>query len=115
MNTPERQRVAEAAKASWRSQPALVPLAAIVLALAIGAVVILLVGNNPLEAYAALLRGMFGSPTRIAASLADHVPDPGERERLEPALLALLGVAEPPAGGAPELFWAWRTFSPYCS
>jgi class 3 adenylate cyclase/tetratricopeptide (TPR) repeat protein len=48
--------------------------------------------------------------TRIAASLLEHVPDPGERDRLEPALLALLGVAEAPAGGAPELFWAWRTY-----
>jgi len=74
VNGPQTQRVAEAAKASWRSQPALVPLAAIVLALAVGAVVILLVGNNPLEAYAALLRGMFGSPTRIAASLARSTP-----------------------------------------
>ena len=51
-------------------------------------------------------------PTRagIAATLAEHVPDEAERRWIEPALLALLGVGEPPAGGAEELFAAWRTF-----
>ena len=39
-----------------------------------------------------------------------NVPDEAERRRIEPALLALLGVGEAPAGGAPELFSAWRTF-----
>ena len=29
---------------------------------------------------------------------------------IEPALLALLGLGEAPAGGASELFSAWRTF-----
>ena len=33
-----------------------------------------------------------------------------DRERVERALLALLGVAEAPSGGAEELFGAWRTF-----
>jgi len=74
MKVPDPKRVGRAASASWRSQPALVPVAAIVLALAVGAVVILLVGDNPLEAYAALLRGMFGSPDRIAASFARSTP-----------------------------------------
>ena len=32
------------------------------------------VGGNPLEAYAALLRGMFGNPDRIAASLGRSTP-----------------------------------------
>jgi class 3 adenylate cyclase/tetratricopeptide (TPR) repeat protein len=47
---------------------------------------------------------------RIAEVLSTHVPDEAERRRIEPALLALLGVGEAPAGGAPELFSAWRTF-----
>jgi class 3 adenylate cyclase/tetratricopeptide (TPR) repeat protein len=47
---------------------------------------------------------------RIGEMLAEHVPDEAERRRIEPALLALLGVGDPPPGGAPELFLAWRTF-----
>jgi class 3 adenylate cyclase/tetratricopeptide (TPR) repeat protein len=47
---------------------------------------------------------------RIAATLAEFVDDEGERRRLEPALLSLLGVGEAPAGGRAELFNAWRTF-----
>ena len=47
---------------------------------------------------------------RIAEMLAEYVPDETERRRIEPALLALLGVGEAPAGGAAELFSAWRTF-----
>jgi general nucleoside transport system permease protein len=55
-------------------QPVLVPVCAILLALAAGSIVILLVGENPLEAYWALLRGMFGSWDRIAASLGRSTP-----------------------------------------
>ena len=40
----------------------------------VAAVVILLVGGNPLEAYWALLDGMFGTPDRIAASLGRSTP-----------------------------------------
>ena len=47
---------------------------------------------------------------RISEMVAEHVPDETERRRIEPALLALLGVGEAPAGGASELFSAWRTF-----
>ena len=47
---------------------------------------------------------------RIADMVAEHVPDEGERRRIEPSLLALLGVGEAPPGGQPELFGAWRTF-----
>ena len=45
---------------------------------------------------------------KVAAALAEHVPDPEERGWIEPALLALLGVTS----GAPseQLFGAWRTF-----
>ena len=48
--------------------------------------------------------------SRIADMVAEYVPDETERRRIEPALLALLGVGEAPAGGQPELFSAWRTF-----
>ena len=47
---------------------------------------------------------------RIAETVATHVPDEEERRWIEPALLALLGVGEPPPGGRDELFRAWRTF-----
>ncbi|MEO5987011.1 MAG: adenylate/guanylate cyclase domain-containing protein, partial [Candidatus Limnocylindria bacterium] len=47
---------------------------------------------------------------RIAATLEEHVPDLNERERIGPALLALLGVEEAPAGGRDVLFPAWRLF-----
>ncbi|HEX7173068.1 MAG TPA: adenylate/guanylate cyclase domain-containing protein, partial [Candidatus Limnocylindria bacterium] len=47
---------------------------------------------------------------RIAETLAEYVPDAGERERIGPALLTLLGVEEAPAGGRDALFPAWRLF-----
>jgi class 3 adenylate cyclase/tetratricopeptide (TPR) repeat protein len=61
---------------------------------------------------AGLLEGDDQATTRarITAAVEQHIPDEAERRRIEPALLALLGVGEAPAGGAPELFWAWRTF-----
>jgi general nucleoside transport system permease protein len=74
MNVPERARVKEVATSSWRTQPALVPILAVLLALVVGGVVILLVGSNPIEAYWALLRGMFGNPDKLAASVARSTP-----------------------------------------
>ena len=47
---------------------------------------------------------------RIAATLDEYVEDAGERERIGPALLSLLGVEEAPAGGRDTLFPAWRLF-----
>ena len=47
---------------------------------------------------------------RSAATVTEYVPDETERRWIEPALLALLGVGEAPAGGRDELFRAWRTF-----
>ena len=55
-------------------QPVLVPIYAIIVALVVAGVVILAIGKNPLDAYWALLRGMFGSPDRIAASLGRSTP-----------------------------------------
>ncbi len=48
--------------------------------------------------------------TRIAESVARWVPDEPERRWVEVALLALLGVEDPPAGGQDRLFSAWRVF-----
>jgi class 3 adenylate cyclase/tetratricopeptide (TPR) repeat protein len=47
---------------------------------------------------------------RLGETLLEFVPDPAEQERLEPALLALLGVGDASAGRREELFAAWRTF-----
>ena len=47
---------------------------------------------------------------KVAEMVSTHVPDEAERLLIEPALLALLGVGEAPAGGRDELFRAWRTF-----
>ena len=58
----------------WDLQPVLVPLYALILAFLVGGVLIALIGVNPFEAYWALLRGMFGSPERIAGSIARSVP-----------------------------------------
>lgn len=55
-------------------QPLVVPFFAIVLAVLVGGVLIAIIGVNPFEAYWALLRGMFGSPDRIAGSIARSVP-----------------------------------------
>jgi class 3 adenylate cyclase len=46
---------------------------------------------------------------KIHATVEQYV-EAADRERVERALLALLGVAEAPPGGAEELFGAWRTF-----
>ncbi len=58
----------------WDLQPVLVPLYALILAFAVGGVLIALIGVNPFEAYWALLRGMFGTPERVAGSIARSVP-----------------------------------------
>ncbi len=55
-------------------QPLLVPIYAILLSFIVGGLLITLVGVNPFEAYWALVRGMFGSGDRIAASIARSVP-----------------------------------------
>jgi simple sugar transport system permease protein len=66
--------VAAEVRRTWNVQSALVPIFALLLALAVAGVVILLVGGNPLEAYVALLDGMFGTADRINASLGRSTP-----------------------------------------
>jgi class 3 adenylate cyclase/tetratricopeptide (TPR) repeat protein len=46
----------------------------------------------------------------LRTTLEEFVTDLDERERLEPALLHLLGIGEAPAGERGPLFVAWRTF-----
>src|SRR5690606_10429822 len=58
----------------WDIQPVLVPLLAILLSFIVGGVLIAIVGVNPFEAYWALIRGMFGSGSRLADSTAKSVP-----------------------------------------
>ena len=51
-------------------QPLVIPFLAILLAVLVGGVLILITGGNPIEAYVALLQGMFGTPGRVAASIS---------------------------------------------
>ncbi len=55
-------------------QPILVPFYALVLSVIAGGLLMLAAGVNPIDAYWALLRGMFGSGDRIAGSVARSVP-----------------------------------------
>jgi simple sugar transport system permease protein len=57
-----------------RLQPVYVPLLAVLVAIVLAAGLILAVGKNPLSADWALLRGMYGSWDRVAASLARSTP-----------------------------------------
>jgi class 3 adenylate cyclase/tetratricopeptide (TPR) repeat protein len=45
---------------------------------------------------------------KVAAIVAEHVPDEAERRWIEPALLSLLGIQT--GTSAEQLFGAWRTF-----
>jgi simple sugar transport system permease protein len=69
-----RRSVATALRETYRLQSVLVPIYAVLLALLLAGVVIVAVGANPLEAYWALLRGMFGTADRINASLGRSTP-----------------------------------------
>ena len=50
------------------------PLIAILFSFAIGAIIMLATGNNPIEAYGALLRGAFGSPLAVGRTLLNATP-----------------------------------------
>lgn len=68
------ERAAAGGRAWVQLGPIKVIAAAFLCAVAIGGLIMLLTGANPLEAYWALLRGAVGSPERIAASLARSTP-----------------------------------------
>ena len=64
-------------KDSWliRSlRQASVPVAAVLLALLIGAILLLISGANPIQAYAALFQGAFGSMTALGRTLEKATP-----------------------------------------
>ena len=52
----------------------LFPIIAIAIAFVIGAIIVLLTGNNPLATYAALLRGAVGSPSAFGRTLLNATP-----------------------------------------
>lgn len=56
----------------WRSIS--VPLVAVLLGLTIGAILLLVSGSNPIEAYQALMKGAFGSPVAIQRTLEKATP-----------------------------------------
>ena len=75
MNDQKRQGgIAARITEAWSLQPLLIPFYAILLSFIVGGILITLIGVNPFTAYWALLRGMVGSPDRIAASIARSVP-----------------------------------------
>jgi simple sugar transport system permease protein len=51
-----------------------VPLVAVLLALLIGAILLIISGSNPIQAYAALFQGAFGSPVAIQRTLEKATP-----------------------------------------
>ncbi|MBU0493287.1 MAG: ABC transporter permease [Chloroflexi bacterium] len=66
---------------TWLSKPgfsqvidALLPVLATLAALGVGAIMLLILGANPIEAYGALLEGAFGSPNAIAETAVKAVP-----------------------------------------
>lgn len=63
----------------------LVPLAAIAAALLVGALVMALIGLNPWDGFAAIVKGAFGTPTRIGSTVT----------KATPLILAGLAVALP--------------------
>lgn len=61
-------------RAGLSLQPAAVPLLALVLAVVVGGALVAITGGNPFDAYWALLRGMFGSPDRVASAISRSTP-----------------------------------------
>jgi ABC-type uncharacterized transport system permease subunit len=57
----------------WTQGPA-IPVVSVLIALLLGGIFVLLSGNNPLQAYSALLLGAFGSPYDITETLVIAVP-----------------------------------------
>ena len=57
----------------WAQGPA-IPVISVIVALVLGALFVLISGNNPIQAYAALLLGAFGSPYDVTETLVIAVP-----------------------------------------
>ena len=54
--------------------PLVFPVISIVLSFIIGAVIVLVTGNNPITAYASLLEGAFGDPLALGRTLLYTTP-----------------------------------------
>lgn len=65
-------RALNTARRVWRSIS--VPLVAVVLGLLIGAILLIVSGASPVEAYSALLEGAFGSPVAVQRTLEKATP-----------------------------------------
>jgi len=63
-------------KIDWKSigYAAVMPILAVLLALFIGAIMLLLLGVNPLEAYSAMISGVFGSVSGMTQALVKATP-----------------------------------------
>ena len=57
----------------WAVGPA-VPILSVVIALAFGAIFVLLSGNDPVAAYAALIQGAFGTPYDVTETMVSAIP-----------------------------------------
>ncbi len=57
----------------WAEGPA-IPVLSVTVALVLGAVFVLVSGNDPIKAYAALVRGAFGSPYDVTETLIIAIP-----------------------------------------
>lgn len=70
--SPSTSRLSQWLGAVWHSVS--VPLGAVILALLVGAVILLISGASPIEAYAALFKGSFGSITAFGRTLEKATP-----------------------------------------
>lgn len=68
----EDNRVRSGLRRIWRGIS--VPLVAVLLGLLIGAILLIVSGANPIDAYSALLKGAFGSPVAIQRTLEKATP-----------------------------------------
>ena len=59
---------------NWLTDNLLLPLAAVLLAFLVGAIILLLQGENPIEAYTAMITGAFGNKNGLADTLVKAVP-----------------------------------------
>lgn len=57
-----------------RTMLVLTPIVAVLLALVVGAIIILALGKNPLQGYASMLQGSLGDPDKIAKTLERSCP-----------------------------------------
>jgi simple sugar transport system permease protein len=73
---PTARRTRRTIRANWNdiAFSLTLPLLAVLFALAVGAVILLLLGVNPLEAYAAMITGAFGTVSGITQSVAKATP-----------------------------------------